>query len=234
MGCAGCDKQAHLVAIAPPKTPRLREAFRLQRRAQDGQTSTGDFRFTFEVAWRAKLHAHDTLATPTQRDDLLEQCVFLAPGRIDVVAGRGSSDVTFSIFDLDAGDYDMRFSAKLKLPLAVIRQERVTWSGPHQRRPLKDLFRDPSSRCASGLAVAAAPSRSCAPRNLEYRCSSVSSVERRSLGAGLRKGVQPLVNEAAFVEEDDHAMHSRRRDSKELLEVAPGWRRAVQGDYRRG
>jgi hypothetical protein len=78
------------------------------------------------------------------------------------------------------------------------------------------------------------PESVCAPRNLEYRCSSVSSVERRSLGAGLRKGVQPLVNEAAFVEEDDHAMHSRRRDSKELLEVAPGWRRAVQGDYRRG
>jgi hypothetical protein len=52
------------VAIAPPKTPRLREAFRLQRRAQDGQTSTGDFRLTFEVAWRAELHAHDTLATP--------------------------------------------------------------------------------------------------------------------------------------------------------------------------
>ena len=32
----------------------------------------------------------------------------IAPGRIEAVAGRGSSDTTFPLFDLDAGDYDMR------------------------------------------------------------------------------------------------------------------------------
>ena len=63
----------------------------------------------------------------------------MAPGRIDVVAGRGSSDITFSIFDLDDRDYDMLVSSKLELLLALNRQERVTWSGPHRRRPLKDL-----------------------------------------------------------------------------------------------
>src|SRR3954465_3245637 len=33
----------------------------------------------------------------------------LAPGRIDVVAGRGSSAITFSMFDLDERDYDMLY-----------------------------------------------------------------------------------------------------------------------------
>ena len=31
----------------------------------------------------------------------------IAPGRIDLVAGRGSSPITFPIFDLDERDYDM-------------------------------------------------------------------------------------------------------------------------------
>jgi alkanesulfonate monooxygenase SsuD/methylene tetrahydromethanopterin reductase-like flavin-dependent oxidoreductase (luciferase family) len=64
----------------------------------------------------------------------------VAPGRIDVVAGRGSSDVTFSIFDLDEREYDMLFSSKLELLLALNSHERVTWSGPHRRRPLKDVL----------------------------------------------------------------------------------------------
>src|SRR4051794_26487532 len=54
---AGRDEKAHLVPIAPPKAPRLREALGLQRCAQGGQMSTGDFRLTFEVAWCAELHA---------------------------------------------------------------------------------------------------------------------------------------------------------------------------------
>jgi alkanesulfonate monooxygenase SsuD/methylene tetrahydromethanopterin reductase-like flavin-dependent oxidoreductase (luciferase family) len=64
----------------------------------------------------------------------------IAPGRIDVVAGRGSSDITFSIFDLDERDYDMLFSSKLELLLALNSHERITWSGPHRRRPLKDVL----------------------------------------------------------------------------------------------
>jgi alkanesulfonate monooxygenase SsuD/methylene tetrahydromethanopterin reductase-like flavin-dependent oxidoreductase (luciferase family) len=64
----------------------------------------------------------------------------IAPGRIDVVAGRGSSDITFQIFDLDVNDYDMLFRSKLELLLALNRDERITWSGPHRRRPLKDTL----------------------------------------------------------------------------------------------
>ncbi len=41
----------------------------------------------------------------------------IAPGRIDIVAGRGSSDITFSLFDLDAADYDTPFSSKRELVL---------------------------------------------------------------------------------------------------------------------
>jgi alkanesulfonate monooxygenase SsuD/methylene tetrahydromethanopterin reductase-like flavin-dependent oxidoreductase (luciferase family) len=64
----------------------------------------------------------------------------LAPGRIDVVAGRGSSAITFPIFDFDERDYDTLFSSKLELLIALNRHERVTWSGPHRRRPLEDTL----------------------------------------------------------------------------------------------
>ena len=64
----------------------------------------------------------------------------IAPGRIDVVAGRGSSPITFPIFDLDERDYDMLYSSKLELLLALNRHEQVTWSGPHRRRPLDDTL----------------------------------------------------------------------------------------------
>src|SRR5215212_1402688 len=60
----------------------------------------------------------------------------LAPGRIDVVAGRGSSGITFPLFDLDERDYDMLFRSKLELLLALNGHECVSWSGPHRHRPL--------------------------------------------------------------------------------------------------
>src|SRR3954451_11056738 len=60
----------------------------------------------------------------------------IAPGRIDVVAGRGSSAITFPIFDLDERNYDLLYSSKLELLMALNGSERVTWSGPHRRRPL--------------------------------------------------------------------------------------------------
>lgn len=63
----------------------------------------------------------------------------IAPGRIDLVAGRGSSATTFPIFDLDERDYDMLFSSKLGLLLQLNRDERVTWKGPHRRRGLQDI-----------------------------------------------------------------------------------------------
>src|SRR3954464_4366396 len=45
----------------------------------------------------------------------------IAPGRIEVVAGRGSSAITFPIFDLDEPDYDMLYGSKLDLLLALNR-----------------------------------------------------------------------------------------------------------------
>lgn len=62
----------------------------------------------------------------------------IAPGRIDLVAGRGSSAVTFAIFDLDERDYDTLFSSKLELLLALNRGEPTNWSGPHRHRPLQN------------------------------------------------------------------------------------------------
>jgi alkanesulfonate monooxygenase SsuD/methylene tetrahydromethanopterin reductase-like flavin-dependent oxidoreductase (luciferase family) len=60
----------------------------------------------------------------------------IAPGRIDVVAGRGSSAITFPIFDLDERDYDMLYSSKLELLLELNRHESITWRGLHRQRPL--------------------------------------------------------------------------------------------------
>ncbi|NIZ89661.1 LLM class flavin-dependent oxidoreductase [Kineococcus rubinsiae] len=64
----------------------------------------------------------------------------IAPGRVEAVAGRGSSDITFGLFDLDPNDYDMLFASKLDLLLAANAGERVTFNGPHRRRPLKDAL----------------------------------------------------------------------------------------------
>jgi len=57
----------------------------------------------------------------------------IAPGRVEMVAGRGSSSITFSLFDLDERHYDMLYSSKLDLFLEINDHERVTWSGPHRR-----------------------------------------------------------------------------------------------------
>src|SRR5215207_7647100 len=67
----------------------------------------------------------------------------LAPGRIEAVAGRGSSAITFPIFDLDERDYDMLFRSKLDLLLALNRNEHVRWTGPHRRRHVDALIVPP-------------------------------------------------------------------------------------------
>jgi alkanesulfonate monooxygenase SsuD/methylene tetrahydromethanopterin reductase-like flavin-dependent oxidoreductase (luciferase family) len=64
----------------------------------------------------------------------------IAPGRIEIVAGRGSSDITFPLFDLDVRDYDMLYRSKLDLLIAANRHERVTWTGPHRRQPLTEAL----------------------------------------------------------------------------------------------
>lgn len=70
----------------------------------------------------------------------LSTAAAIAPGRIDIVAGRGSSPITFPIFDEDENDYDMLFGSKLDLLVAMNRHEQVTWNGPHRRRPLQDML----------------------------------------------------------------------------------------------
>ncbi|SCF33612.1 Flavin-dependent oxidoreductase, luciferase family (includes alkanesulfonate monooxygenase SsuD and methylene tetrahydromethanopterin reductase) [Micromonospora purpureochromogenes] len=64
----------------------------------------------------------------------------IAPGRIEVVAGRGSSDITFPLFDLDVRNYDMLYRSKLDLLIAANEHHRVTWKGPHRQRPLNDAL----------------------------------------------------------------------------------------------
>jgi alkanesulfonate monooxygenase SsuD/methylene tetrahydromethanopterin reductase-like flavin-dependent oxidoreductase (luciferase family) len=64
----------------------------------------------------------------------------IAPGRIDMVAGRGSSNITFNIFDLDETNYDMLFSSKFELLLELNRNERVTWKGRHRNNELNNTL----------------------------------------------------------------------------------------------
>ncbi|MGX1675572.1 LLM class flavin-dependent oxidoreductase [Streptomyces sp. NPDC055400] len=63
----------------------------------------------------------------------------IAPGRIEAVAGRGSSTITFPLFDYDERDYDMLYASKLDLLMAINAGESVTWNGPHRTRPLQDV-----------------------------------------------------------------------------------------------
>lgn len=64
----------------------------------------------------------------------------IAPGRIEVVAGRGSSGITFQLFGIDESKYDMLFSSKFEMLLQLNREERITWKGPHRQRPLENML----------------------------------------------------------------------------------------------
>ena len=64
----------------------------------------------------------------------------IAPGRIEVVAGRGSSPITFPLFDCDEREYDGLFRSKLDLLRELVGRERITWQGPHRRRGLSDTL----------------------------------------------------------------------------------------------
>jgi alkanesulfonate monooxygenase SsuD/methylene tetrahydromethanopterin reductase-like flavin-dependent oxidoreductase (luciferase family) len=77
---------------------------------------------------------------PIRVFEQLATAAAIAPGRIEAVAGRGSSNITFSLFDLDERDYDVLFSSKLELLLALNSGESVTWNGSHRRRPLEDAL----------------------------------------------------------------------------------------------
>jgi alkanesulfonate monooxygenase SsuD/methylene tetrahydromethanopterin reductase-like flavin-dependent oxidoreductase (luciferase family) len=77
---------------------------------------------------------------PIRVFEQLATAAAIAPGRVEAVAGRGSSNITFSLFDFDECDYDMLFSSKLELLLALNASESVTWNGPHRRRGLQDVL----------------------------------------------------------------------------------------------
>jgi len=77
---------------------------------------------------------------PIRVFEQLATAAAIAPCRIEAVAGRGSSSITFPLFDLDEGDYDMLYGSKLDLLLEVNSHDRVTWSGPHRRRPLDNTL----------------------------------------------------------------------------------------------
>ncbi|MDQ0578762.1 LLM class flavin-dependent oxidoreductase [Streptomyces rishiriensis] len=62
----------------------------------------------------------------------------IAPGRIETVAGRGSSTITFPLFDHDEHDYDVLYASKLELLMAVNGSENVSFNGPHRKRPLQN------------------------------------------------------------------------------------------------
>jgi probable LLM family oxidoreductase len=53
----------------------------------------------------------------------------IAPGRIEITAGRGSSTESFPLFGYDLADYDRLYAEKLELLLAINASERVSWSG---------------------------------------------------------------------------------------------------------
>jgi alkanesulfonate monooxygenase SsuD/methylene tetrahydromethanopterin reductase-like flavin-dependent oxidoreductase (luciferase family) len=77
---------------------------------------------------------------PLRVFEQLATAAAIAPGRIETVAGRGSSPITFPLFDFDERDYDMLYRSKLDLLLEANSHDRVTWSGPHRRRPLQDAL----------------------------------------------------------------------------------------------
>ena len=70
----------------------------------------------------------------------LSTAAAIAPGRVDIVAGRGSSDITFSLFDLNENNYDLLFNSKFDMLLHLNNNERITWNGRHRSKGLNDML----------------------------------------------------------------------------------------------
>jgi hypothetical protein len=83
----------------------------------------------------------------------LAEEVGLEPDRIEAVAGRGSSNITFSLFDLDERDYDMLFSCK-----QYGRAYRDAWAQAGLRHSASSGIAAPklSSECPAARGVAMA------------------------------------------------------------------------------
>ena len=75
----------------------------------------------------------------------------ISGGRAEVIVGRGSFTESFPLFGYDLSQYEVLFEQKLDLFVALLRQERVTWSGD-LRPPLRDQGVYPRPE-AAGLKV---------------------------------------------------------------------------------
>lgn len=53
----------------------------------------------------------------------------ISGGRVEIIAGRGSSVESFPLFGFDLQDYEELYAEKLELLLQINQQERVTWQG---------------------------------------------------------------------------------------------------------
>jgi alkanesulfonate monooxygenase SsuD/methylene tetrahydromethanopterin reductase-like flavin-dependent oxidoreductase (luciferase family) len=60
-------------------------------------------------------------------------------GRVEIIAGRGSSTDSFPLFGYDLDDYDKLYADKLGMLLAINSAQRVSWQSPF-RTPLTDAL----------------------------------------------------------------------------------------------
>ena len=61
----------------------------------------------------------------------------IAPGRVEIIVGRGSFTESFPLFGYDLTDYERLFEEKLELFVQLLDEKPVTWSG-RLRAPLVD------------------------------------------------------------------------------------------------
>ena len=71
-------------------------------------------------------------------------------GRAEITAGRGSFTESFPLFGLPLEDYEVLFTEKLELLVALLKEEPVSWEGT-VRPPLEDVELYPKTE--GGLAV---------------------------------------------------------------------------------
>jgi len=83
----------------------------------------------------------------------------IAPGRVEVILGRGSFTESFPLFGYDLADYDRLFEEKLELFVRLLDEKPVTWSGT-VRPPLVDADVHPkteSGRIPALIGVGGTP-----------------------------------------------------------------------------
>ncbi|NDD25655.1 MAG: LLM class flavin-dependent oxidoreductase [Actinobacteria bacterium] len=76
----------------------------------------------------------------------------LAPGRVEITAGRGSFIESFPLFGFDLADYEKLFEEKLDLLVALLKEEAVTWQG-ETRAALNNQQVYPKTEHGIGLRV---------------------------------------------------------------------------------